>query len=79
MVDYCPHEFLFTFHFNSTKYGMYEPNCGLENVMMSWGHDGKKSLFSVYVYRQFAWSSGKFAFEECFTQSMFKPNSLGEK
>ncbi|RXG29129.1 inositol oxygenase family protein [Leeuwenhoekiella marinoflava] len=23
----------------NTKYGVYEPNCGLENVHMSWGHD----------------------------------------
>ena len=23
----------------NTKYGVYEPNCGLENVKMSWGHD----------------------------------------
>ena len=23
----------------STKYGVYEPNCGLENVHLSWGHD----------------------------------------
>ncbi|HVJ07814.1 MAG TPA: inositol oxygenase family protein [Acidisarcina sp.] len=23
-----------------TKYGMYEPNCGLENIHMSFGHDG---------------------------------------
>ncbi|AAW45179.1 hypothetical protein CNBI3630 [Cryptococcus deneoformans B-3501A] len=23
----------------STKYGMYKPNCGLDNVMISWGHD----------------------------------------
>lgn len=23
----------------NTKYGMYEPHCGLENVLMSWGHD----------------------------------------
>jgi inositol oxygenase len=23
-----------------TKYGIYEPNCGLENVRMSFGHDG---------------------------------------
>jgi inositol oxygenase len=23
----------------NTKYGIYEPNCGLENVLMSWGHD----------------------------------------
>ncbi|KAL5522932.1 hypothetical protein ACEPAF_1199 [Sanghuangporus sanghuang] len=23
----------------STKYGIYTPNCGMENVMLSWGHD----------------------------------------
>eukprot|EP00401_Gymnodinium_catenatum_P062202 CAMPEP_0117496966 /NCGR_PEP_ID=MMETSP0784-20121206/20933_1 /TAXON_ID=39447 /ORGANISM="" /LENGTH=667 /DNA_ID=CAMNT_0005291961 /DNA_START=82 /DNA_END=2085 /DNA_ORIENTATION=- len=23
----------------STAYGMYEPNCGISNLMMSWGHD----------------------------------------
>ncbi|EJC99159.1 DUF706-domain-containing protein [Fomitiporia mediterranea MF3/22] len=23
----------------STTYGIYKPNCGLENVMLSWGHD----------------------------------------
>ncbi|CAB0009103.1 unnamed protein product [Nesidiocoris tenuis] len=23
----------------NTKYGIYKPNCGLDNVMMSWGHD----------------------------------------
>ena len=23
----------------NTKYGIYEPNCGLPNVKMSWGHD----------------------------------------
>ncbi|KAJ8882328.1 hypothetical protein PR048_014130, partial [Dryococelus australis] len=23
----------------NTKYGIYEPNCGLDNLMMSWGHD----------------------------------------
>jgi inositol oxygenase len=23
----------------TTKYGVYEPNCGLDNVKMSWGHD----------------------------------------
>ncbi|XP_068205702.1 inositol oxygenase [Palaemon carinicauda] len=41
-----------TFHNNpdnknsklNTKYGMYEPNCGLDNVHMSWGHD-------EYMYR----------------------------
>src|SRR5690606_20976985 len=23
----------------NSKYGVYEPNCGLDNVKMSWGHD----------------------------------------
>ena len=26
------------------KYGMYQPGCGLDNVLMSWGHD-------EYLYR----------------------------
>lgn len=30
--------------FYSTLYGMYEPNCGLEHVTMSFGHD-------EYMYR----------------------------
>uniref|UniRef100_A0A8D0KWH7 Inositol oxygenase n=1 Tax=Strix occidentalis caurina TaxID=311401 RepID=A0A8D0KWH7_STROC len=38
-----------TFHDNpdtgdprySTEFGMYQPRCGLDNVLMSWGHDGK--------------------------------------
>ncbi|EER27348.1 hypothetical protein D8B26_006597 [Coccidioides posadasii str. Silveira] len=28
----------------STKYGIYKPNCGLDKVMLSWGHD-------EYLYR----------------------------
>lgn len=28
-----------------TKYGIYQPNCGLDNVHMSWGHD--EYLYSV--------------------------------
>jgi inositol oxygenase len=31
----------------STKYGMYQPNCGLNNVMMSFGHD--EYLYQVLV------------------------------
>lgn len=23
----------------STKFGMYEPGCGLEKLLISWGHD----------------------------------------
>jgi inositol oxygenase len=23
----------------STEYGIYQPHCGLDNVMLSWGHD----------------------------------------
>jgi len=29
----------------STKCGIYKPNCGLDNVMLSWGHD--EYLYSV--------------------------------
>ncbi|XP_065054180.1 inositol oxygenase-like [Rhopilema esculentum] len=31
----------------SKKYGCYEPNCGLDNVMMSWGHD--EYMYQVLV------------------------------
>merc|ERR1712059_34653 len=31
----------------NTKYGMYEPHSGLENIMMSWGHD--EYLYQVLV------------------------------
>lgn len=24
---------------SSTKYGMYKPKCGIQNLLMSWGHD----------------------------------------
>lgn len=23
----------------SSEYGIYQPHCGLDNVMLSWGHD----------------------------------------
>ena len=28
----------------STEYGVYKPNCGLDNVMLSWGHDEVMSI-----------------------------------
>jgi len=31
----------------STQYGCYEPNCGLDNVLMSWGHD--EYMYQVLV------------------------------
>merc|ERR1711935_570046 len=31
----------------SSKYGIYEPNCGLEKVTMSWGHD--EYLYQVLI------------------------------
>ena len=34
-------------YFFSTKYGIYEPNCGLDKVTMSWGHD--EYLYQVLV------------------------------
>ena len=31
--------------FCSSKYGIYKPNCGLDKVTMSWGHDGMTVLY----------------------------------
>ena len=31
----------FPFSTCSTRLGIYKENCGLDNVLMSWGHDGK--------------------------------------
>ncbi|XP_042647816.1 inositol oxygenase, partial [Tyto alba] len=49
-----------TFHDNpdtrdplySTEYGMYQPHCGLENVLMSWGHD--EYMYRVMKFNNFA-------------------------
>lgn len=44
-IEICVFVFMKMFFlYHSTKYGMYKPNCGLKNVMMSWGHD-------EYMYR----------------------------
>lgn len=50
----------------STEYGIYKPHCGLDNVMLSWGHDEVRtftstapqrfsciSSFSQYLYNVF--------------------------
>ncbi|KAH9494961.1 hypothetical protein Btru_020692 [Bulinus truncatus] len=34
----------------NTKYGMYSPNCGLNNVLMSWGHD--EYMYQVLLANQ---------------------------
>jgi hypothetical protein len=32
----------------STEYGVYKPNCGLDNVLLSWGHDEVSGeMFSI--------------------------------
>ena len=33
----------------STEYGIYKPHCGLDNVMLSWGHDEVRLFFSNIV------------------------------
>ncbi|XP_074640162.1 inositol oxygenase-like isoform X2 [Tubulanus polymorphus] len=63
----------FDHHIYSTKLGMYKENCGLDNVMMSWGHDEymyrvlanhkhcslpKESLFIVRFHSFYPWHSG---------------------
>lgn len=37
----------FAFRF-STKYGMYKPKCGIDKLLMSWGHD--EYLYRVLVH-----------------------------
>uniref|UniRef100_A0A6J0SB49 Inositol oxygenase n=1 Tax=Pogona vitticeps TaxID=103695 RepID=A0A6J0SB49_9SAUR len=49
-----------TFHNNpdvknplyNTKYGIYRPNCGLEHILMSWGHD--EYMYKVMRHNKFA-------------------------
>nr|XP_055183839.1 inositol oxygenase isoform X2 [Nyctereutes procyonoides] len=36
----------------STELGMYQPHCGLENVLMSWGHD--EYMYQVMKFNKFA-------------------------
>ncbi|XP_068959029.1 inositol oxygenase isoform X2 [Petaurus breviceps papuanus] len=33
-----------------TEYGMYKPHCGLENVLMSWGHDGETFPLALHCF-----------------------------
>ena len=35
----------------STEYGVYKPHCGLDNVMLSWGHDEVRPSTAPYVLR----------------------------
>ena len=48
----------------STKLGMYRENCGLDNVLMSWGHDGENKredpfcwlvFLSLYLWDALSW------------------------
>ncbi|XP_063099722.1 inositol oxygenase isoform X1 [Cavia porcellus] len=36
----------------STEFGMYQPHCGLENVLMSWGHD--EYMYQVMRFNKFS-------------------------
>lgn len=49
-----------------TRYGIYEPNCGLSNVHLSWGHDGymahvakdylpEEALYMLRYHSFYAW------------------------
>jgi len=35
----------------STESGIYQPHCGLDNVMLSWGHDEVGSYSLVRIFR----------------------------
>ena len=34
----------------SSEYGVYAPHCGLENVMLSWGHDEVRVVSPYLLY-----------------------------
>lgn len=40
LPNFCPFKITPFNFFSSTQYGMYTAHCGLEEVFMSWGHDG---------------------------------------
>jgi hypothetical protein len=56
----------------STKFGMYKPNCGVENLTLSWGHDEylyrflvhnkttlpKQALWMIRFHSFYPWHSG---------------------
>jgi len=55
----------------NTKYGIYEPNCGMENVYLSWSHDEylyniaktqsklpKEGLYMLRYHSLYPWHSG---------------------
>ncbi|ODM93625.1 Inositol oxygenase [Orchesella cincta] len=56
----------------NTEYGVYKPNCGLSNVMMSWGHDEylyrvlkrnnctlpEQALYMIRFHSFYPWHSG---------------------
>ena len=35
----------------NTKYGIYQPHCGLDNVMLSWGHDEVSVSVRLFMFR----------------------------
>ena len=37
-----------------SKFGVYEEGCGLDNVVMSWGHDGTYDITNKRQCRDFA-------------------------
>ncbi|CAL8143389.1 unnamed protein product [Orchesella dallaii] len=57
----------------NTEYGIYEPHCGIANIMMSWGHDEylyrvlkhnnctlpEQALFMIRYHSFYPWHSGK--------------------
>ncbi|XP_039271196.2 inositol oxygenase-like [Styela clava] len=57
----------------NTKYGMYKPGCGLNNVLMSWGHDEymyqvlmhnnttlpEEALYCVRFHSFYPWHTGR--------------------
>uniref|UniRef100_A0A3Q2VZM0 Inositol oxygenase n=1 Tax=Haplochromis burtoni TaxID=8153 RepID=A0A3Q2VZM0_HAPBU len=55
----------------NTEFGIYEPNCGLDNVLMSWGHD-------EYLYRVMKFNKCLIPEEFC-TYSKTQTAQAGDK
>lgn len=64
----------------STYYGMYKPNCGLNKVLMSWGHDEymyqvlrnhhtcllpEESLYMIRYHSFYPWHTGNEYYQLC--------------
>jgi inositol oxygenase len=57
----------------NTKFGVYEPHCGLANVHMSWGHDGYGAkVFEPYLPEEAIYMLRYHSFYACHRQGAYE-------